>query len=230
MSLSHISGMDVWTIFQAPQAYWNLFSFGGGLLHEMLANSPIWKRILSCFSKRAVPCAALIDIHNTMTQQWGPFFQASLWAVSCSESTGNGFFNEASKLNSINQHHWWTDIIGPQKTTRSTQFTRYHLQKLPRCFRLAGIQFKGCQVGTHFFRVELLTKVHPCDQFSVLQPEIQTLWDQQSSVQVKKPWNAPMEKKGLGKNKNTKWPTPLIQILDQGGWMFSLRGTSCKLM
>ena len=125
-----------------------------------------------------------------------------------------------------NRHHW------PQKTSRwNPIYPGTIFKKLPRCFRLAGIQFKGCQVGTHFFRVELLTKVHPCDEFSVLQPEIQTLWDQQSSFQVKKPWNAPtMEKKGLGKNKNTKWPTPLIQILDQGGWMFSLRGTSCNHM
>ena len=105
------------------------FFWGGGVLHEMLEKSPIWKRILSFFSKRAVPCAALIDIRNTMTQHWGPSFQASLWEVSCSETTGNGFFNEASKLNSINQHHCQPTSLALKKPTRSTQFTRYHLQK-----------------------------------------------------------------------------------------------------
>ena len=99
----------------------------------------------------------------------------------------NWFFNKASKPNSINQHHCQPTSLAPKKQPGQPNLPRYHLQKLPRCFRLAGIQFKGCQVGTHFFRVELLTKVHPCDQFSVLQTEIQILWDQQSSFQVKKP-------------------------------------------
>ena len=112
------------------------FFWGGGVLHEMLEKSPIWKRILSFFSKRAVPCAALIDIHNTMTQQWGPFFQASLWAVSCSGSTGNWFFNEASKLNSINQHHCQPTSLAPKNKQMKPNLPRYHLQKITKVLSL----------------------------------------------------------------------------------------------
>lgn len=164
-----------------------IFFGGGGLLHEMLENSPIWKRILSFLSKGQF----LLPHWLTSTTQWHSIGDHSS-KLRCEQATapkplGNWFFNKASKPNSINQHHCQPTSLAPKKQPGQPNLPRYHLQKLPRCFRLAGIQFKGCQVGTHFFRVELLTKVHPCDQFSVLQTEIQILWDQQSSFQVKKP-------------------------------------------
>lgn len=196
----------------------------------MLANSPIWRRILSFFSKGQFP----VQHWLTSITQWHSNGDHSS-KLRCEQATAPKppEIGSLTKLLSLipstnitaNRHHW------PQKNNQVNPIYQVPSSKITKMLSLGWHPIQRLSSRHAFLPCWASYKSPP--MWSVLSVAIGNpnsvgptkLISSQKSLKCSK-----HGEKGLGKNKNTKWPTPLIQILDQGGWMFSLRGTSCKLM